>query len=122
MRLAASLVCILVACGTDVRDPQGMTAESESSDPGVDGGLVTDGGSTTTAGDARVPPPDGLAPCDEAPYHSDFTFVQEKIFNVSCAVSGCHTGMFPDAGMSLDAGSAHAALVNVPSHWPNWTR
>jgi hypothetical protein len=118
-----------VACANDVRpteDPLG-TAGGNSSDPGVDGGLKTDGGSSTTVADARVPPPDGipqgLAPCDEAVYHSDFQFVQEKIFNVSCATSGCHTGATPDAQMSLDAGRAWGALVNVPSSThTGWTR
>lgn len=124
MRLTPALLCFLVACGTDVRSTQ--DGVGNSSDPGVDGGLKVDGGTSTIASDAWVPPPDGippgLAPCDEAPYHSDFTFLQEKIFNVSCAVGGCHTGTSPDAGMSLDADRAHAALVNIPSHTAGWTR
>jgi len=122
MRLASLVVCSLslVACGTDSRD-------SNSSDPGVDGGVKTDGGSSSTPADARVPPPDGipanLAPCDEAPYHSDFAFVQEKIFNVSCAVSGCHDSNSPAAGMDLGVGRAHGNLVNVASvDFDGWMR
>ena len=124
MRLAGSIVCslVLVACGTDSR-----SQTEQSSDPGVDGGVKTDGGSSSTAADARVPPPDGipegLAPCDEAPYHSDFTFVQDKIFSVSCAVSGCHDSNTPSAGMDLSLGKAHASLVNVPStQFDGWMR
>ncbi len=125
MRLAPSLLCILVACGTDVRSTQ--DGVGNSSDPGVDGGLKEDGGSSTIVADARVPPPDGippgLAPCDEAPYHSDFAFLQQSIFTPSCAVNGCHTGTSPDASMALDAARAHANLVNVPStQFDGWTR
>lgn len=126
MRLA--LLLVLAACANDVRPPEGsQQGTSNSSDPGVDGGPQTDGGSSTTAVDARVPPPDGLppglAPCDEAPYHSDFQFVQDTVFSVSCAKSGCHTGATPDAGMSLDAGRAYANLVDVPSSThTGWTR
>lgn len=114
MRLAPTLVlALLTACGTDVR------TQGNDSDPGVDGGVKTDGGGNTTVVDARVPPPDGipqgLAPCDEAVYHSDLTFIQEKVFDVSC-LTGCHSGQFPRADLDLSRGAAHAALVAVQSH------
>jgi hypothetical protein len=43
-----------------------------------------------------------------------FTEIQTQIFNVSCAVSGCHAGPAPAAGMDLTA-SAFTRIVNVPS-------
>jgi hypothetical protein len=133
MRFAPCFVCLLlVACGTDTRSMPNTGVDdsnntNDDSDPGVDGGVMTDGGSTSTVADARVPPPDGipegLAPCDEAPYHSDFTFVQDKIFSVSCAVSGCHDSTTPSANMDLSAGRAYASLVNVPSsQYSGWMR
>lgn len=100
---------------------------SSSSDPGVDGGVQADGGSSSTVSDARVPPPDGipadLEPCDEAQYHSDFQFVQDKVFTTSCAVSGCHDSTKAAAGMNLSAGVAYTNLVNVPSSgYSGWMR
>lgn len=117
-------ISLLAACGTDVRT---SGPGDNSSDPGVDGGVKTDGGGSTTVADARVPPPDGipqgLAPCDEAVYHSDLAWIQRTVFNESCAVDGCHTGMYPDAQMSLDEGRSYAALVNAPSHHTDgWVR
>jgi hypothetical protein len=45
-----------------------------------------------------------------------FTFaqIQTQVLNVSCAVSGCHTGSSPPAGLDLSA-PAYARLVNVAS-------
>lgn len=129
MRSPCLLVTLLLAaCGTDVRPTQG--SQDSDSDPGVDGGIEIDGGSSSTDSDAGVPPPTGdggipagLAPCDEAPYHSDFAFIQEKVFDVSCAVSGCHSVEKKAGGLDLSAGNAHASLVNVPSHhFDGWTR
>ncbi len=115
------LLCTLSACGTDYR-PDDL---NNSSDPGVDGGVKTDGGSSTTAEDARVPPPDGipagLAPCDEAPYHSDFAFIEDKVLAPNC-LDGCHSGSDPGADMDLSVGAAYANLVNVPSHQSGWMR
>jgi hypothetical protein len=119
MRWAPTLLCVLASCAADVRQTrdESGTSSSNSSDPGVDGGFRTDGGSSTTGTDARVPPPDGvpqgLAPCDEAPYHSDFTFLQDKVFTPSCA--GCHDAASPGGGLVLEAGRAHGSLVNVTS-------
>src|SRR5699024_5071542 len=97
--------------------------QGSDSDPGVDGGLEADGGSVATASDARVPPPDGipqgLAPCDEAPYHSDFAFVEDKIFATSC-MGDCHTGPSPSADMDLSVGHAYTSRVNVASRTDGW--
>ncbi|MFO1425926.1 MAG: CHRD domain-containing protein [Steroidobacteraceae bacterium] len=43
-----------------------------------------------------------------------FTEIQTQVFNVSCAVSGCHAGASPAQGMSL-AAPAYATIVNVAS-------
>jgi hypothetical protein len=44
-----------------------------------------------------------------------FSEVQTQIFDVSCAVSGCHSGGAPAAGMNLSAGLAYENIVNVVS-------
>jgi len=44
-----------------------------------------------------------------------FQSLQDTVFTPSCAVSGCHTGAAPQAGMNLSQGQAYAAIVNVPS-------
>lgn len=121
--MAPMFLVVFASCASDVR--QSRDGVSNSSDPGVDGGIGTDGGSSSTVTDARVPPPDGippgLAPCDEAPYHADFTFLQEKVFTPSCL--GCHNATEADGGLVLEAGRAHASLVNVASTGhTGWTR
>lgn len=42
---------------------------------------------------------------------STFTFIQEAIFDRSCATSGCHVTTYPN----LSAGQSHAAIVNGAS-------
>jgi len=44
-----------------------------------------------------------------------FSTIQKEIFNVSCALSGCHSGTDAAAGMDLSSGLAFNSLVNVPS-------
>lgn len=44
-----------------------------------------------------------------------FTRVQAEIFSQSCALSGCHAGSAPQAGMNLTAGVAYQNTVGVPS-------
>ena len=52
-----------------------------------------------------------------------FTMVQEQVFNKSCAFSGCHAGLQPQAGMNLSDGNAYSNLVNVISKRnPNYKR
>ncbi len=101
-----------------------MPQTQDSSDPGVDGGVQTDGGENTTALDARVPPPfdagpDGppanLTPCEEAAFHSDLAWIQEAILTPSCAKGSCHDADAPRAGLDLSAGHSHHELVNVKS-------
>jgi hypothetical protein len=123
MRLATCTVLWLVtACGTE---PRTNRPGEHESDIDVDAGVTRDGPSPSI--DAAIIPPDGiptgLEPCDEAGYHSDFEWIQRTIFDVSCATAGCHTGTNPDAGLTLQRGLAHTALVNVPSqHTDGWVR
>jgi hypothetical protein len=116
MRLALSLAIVLVGCGVDTT-PR-MMGGGGGSDPGVDAGTGGGGGSSAPV-DARMAPPDGipqgLAPCDEAGYHSDFSWVQRSVFDVSCAVSGCHNTVERKASLDLSTGHAYASLVNVAS-------
>ena len=44
-----------------------------------------------------------------------FTDIQTSVFNISCAVAGCHTGMSPAENLSLTAGQSHKNIVNVNS-------
>jgi hypothetical protein len=132
MCLARCVLLVLVGCGVDVRTPPMGSDETnntndDSSDPGVDGGVRTDGGGSTTVTDARVPPPDGipqgLAPCDEAVYHSDLAWIQRTVFDVSCSVNGCHDTQNARADLDLSAGVAHAQLVDVAStQFSGWVR
>jgi len=41
-----------------------------------------------------------------------FSDIQTKVFNTSCALSGCHAGA---VSPNLSAGEAYAAIVNRPS-------
>ncbi len=43
------------------------------------------------------------------------TQVQNQIFTASCALSGCHAGNAPAAGLNLSAGQAYDNIVDVPS-------
>lgn len=46
---------------------------------------------------------------------STFSEIQKKIFNPTCAVSGCHTGANPPNNLDLTEGNAYSNLVNVNS-------
>jgi len=49
------------------------------------------------------------------PADATFTRVQTEVFSVSCALSGCHAGSAPTAGMDLSAGAAYGNIVGVTS-------
>lgn len=44
-----------------------------------------------------------------------FSFIQDNVFTPTCAVSGCHAGASPAAGMDLTAGQAFTNIVGVTS-------
>lgn len=62
-----------------------------------------------------------LASCEHAdPLDPDeleptLASIQENIFDVSCALSGCHTGSNPPMGLDLSAGQSQSNLVEVDS-------
>jgi hypothetical protein len=52
--------------------------------------------------------------CDpQTLFSGTFDRVQRQVFNQSCAVSGCHDSQTLAGGMTLEAGTAHASLVDV---------
>ena len=53
------------------------------------------------------PPPTGLQPT--------LASIQDNVFTVDCAVSGCHGGAGAQQGLRLDPGFAAGNLINVPS-------
>lgn len=55
--------------------------------------------------------------CREAVDHSDYAWLEAKVFQPSCgAFSACHQGAAPDAmGLNLEAGHARANLVGQAS-------
>ena len=46
---------------------------------------------------------------------SKLSDIQAKVFNVSCALSGCHGSTNNQAGLLLTAGNSYSNLVNVQS-------
>lgn len=44
-----------------------------------------------------------------------FTRVEDEVFSVSCALSGCHAGAAPAGGMNLSAGASYGNIVGVAS-------
>ena len=55
-------------------------------------------------------PTEPLAPVDPT---ATFTRVQMEVFTPSCALSGCHAGGSPQAGMDLSAGRSYSQIVGV---------
>ena len=107
MRLIAGLLLAAVGCGTDVQtepEPQGSTDVGAGPDGGVDEDDV----------DVRADAAPANA-CEEAVFHSDYTWIQQKIFNVSCTASVCHGGATPKASLDLTAGTSYGKLVNAAS-------
>ena len=42
----------------------------------------------------------------------------QPLFSSNCALSGCHAGASPAAGLNLSDGQTHANTVNIPSNGP----
>ena len=47
--------------------------------------------------------------------NATFTRVEAEILAPSCALTGCHAGAAPQAGMDLTASAAFGSIVRVPS-------
>lgn len=114
--LALALPLALFACNIPYAD---TGVESGVTDSGA--GEDTDAGTTdadATTGGSAVSGTDGDGDSTTAgalPGGCDFEGAIQPIFTASCAFSGCHGGAGPQASMSLEAGSAYAALVGVAS-------
>jgi len=63
-----------------------------------------------SAGCEHADPLSDMLPDEEV---VSFATLQTNIFNLNCALSGCHTGTFPPQGLNLSAGQAYASLVGV---------
>ncbi len=71
-------------------------------------------------GSAADAGPDAISPtCLEAMTHSDLTWIQDKIFQPSCAgFRDCHQGAAVDAAhLSLERGSTYNQLVGVDTEF-----
>lgn len=58
--------------------------------------------------------------CDEKEIESGESLsnlgaIQKNVFNVSCALSGCHSGSNPQANLNLEDGKSYTNLVNINS-------
>ena len=52
----------------------------------------------------------------ELPPDATLTNIQKNIFNLNCALSGCHAGSSPAQGQNLSEGQAFSNIVNVSSN------
>lgn len=81
------------------------------------------GGGDDGPQDAKI---DAISPtCREAMDHSDLTWLQDRVFQPSCAgFTACHMGLAPDAGgLSLERGQTWRQLVGIDSEqFPTWKR
>ncbi len=90
LMVAMFLPLLLVACGGS---GEGLDANGRP--------LYEQSGESNTSGDAFT--------------SGDFNQLQDDVFNVSCATSGCHSGTSAPLGLNLDAGKAYDKLVGQPS-------
>lgn len=84
-------------------EPSATTGSTGGESSPSTGEAPTTGGSPTTG---------AADPTGETPGECDFPNAVQPIFSGSCS---CHAGAQPAAGLSLAAGEAYAALVNVDS-------
>ena len=54
-------------------------------------------------------------PLDPNQIEPTLSSIQTNIFDLNCALSGCHAGPNPQLGLDLSAGQARANMVGVPS-------
>ena len=62
-------------------------------------------------------------PIESGPVATTFSSIQQNVFSVSCALSGCHLGASAPFGLDLSEGNAYGNIVNVASQEvPSLTR
>lgn len=54
-------------------------------------------------------------PLEPIPQEPLFSNIEQDIFALNCALSGCHAGSNPQQGMNLSPGQAYENIVNVAS-------
>jgi hypothetical protein len=54
-------------------------------------------------------------PCMDATAHSDFAWIEQKVFVASCDFSGCHSSANDAGKLDLRSGMSHDHLVGVSS-------
>lgn len=54
-------------------------------------------------------------PVESGQLEPTFQSIQSNIFNLNCALSGCHLGSNPASGLNLSEGNAFGNIVGVPS-------
>jgi len=122
MRSLPAVLLALAACGTDLRSDDISDPVNTAPDAGNGGGTgpstpIPDGGVSGVPGDGAP-----LTDCEEAKFHSDLAWIEQKIFAPSC-LGDCHTDPTPSASLNLSAGLSHHSLVNVTStQYPTWKR
>lgn len=57
-----------------------------------------------------------VGPLDPNAVQPTLTSIQENVFSVNCALSGCHAGTAPQQGMNLSEGNARSNIVGVRSN------
>jgi hypothetical protein len=93
---------VLLAC-----DPTIVVLDT---DGGVIGDARRDDAILATDGPVSDGPP--LTLCEEARMHSDFVWLEQRVFAPFCATMGCHTGANAEVDLRLDPGYVRANLVN----------
>lgn len=100
-------------------DLAGVTGGDDNYRLTLDGATVTDAAGVLLDGDGDGN--DGgdfvstFAVATPAAPVTTFSFIQDNVFTPTCAVSGCHAGASPAAGMDLSAGQAFTNIVGVNS-------
>lgn len=110
--LVAGWAVALAACESHQPTSVDAATDGTAGDGATPDGLLTDAGT-------------GSSPsCVEATLHSDFAWIQDRIFTPTCAAfADCHRGTSAPAGMSLEPGRAWANLVGVRSQlFPTYLR
>ena len=123
MRSLPVVLFALTACGTDLRSDDTRDPVNTAPDAGTNTGGPGPSTPTPDGGVSGVPGDGGpLTDCEEATFHSDLAWIEQKVFAPSC-LGDCHTDPTPSASLNLSAGLSHHSLVNVTStQFPSWKR